>query len=112
VDALRAEKKRAEDRADAAIRDKNLILRLRSTELAALKKRVEELEKSETQDVAAPPQPSAPPIFPTIDSITALSESLRRSDASSLKSIQNTMTTLINHPLLPELLARIGQIIK
>jgi hypothetical protein len=108
LDVMRVEKKRADDRADAAVRDKNLILRLRSGEIASLKQRVAELEDK----ARAGSGPEMIPVeLPTIDSIAALSERFRRTDAASVKAMHASIATMLNHPMMPELVSQLGLII-
>ena len=116
LEAMRAAKVRADERAAAAVLDKNMILRLRSNELTQLKLRVTELEMAAmtiAQQAAPAKVMENPPIkFPNVDLVSALTESLRRSDEACIAALRDSVEMMANHPMLPELFSRMSNFLK
>lgn len=111
---LRSEKARAEQRAAAAVRDKDMILRLRSKEIESLKSRIAQLESfgpsKHAQETSVLPVEEN--VLPSIDLISMLNERLRDCDATVCGALRATMAVLLDHPMLPELLGQMSRIME
>jgi hypothetical protein len=115
AEAAKKEKEAAEKKFLASERDKVAVLRLRRTEIDSLKAqlRVAVPALPEAPEVEALPEaaPALPEVSPE-ERMERLCETMRRTDAHSIADFRKRLVTMSEHPLLPEVLARIAHVLK